>query len=311
MQIKKRTLKKLGLFFAFFVVSLVAVLSYFSLRERPYSYRGDTFSYASKREKPDFQMYLKSHNDSFDVYKLSYNSRNFLNYKTIIHCLLLMPKNSEDRKDSAKVPGIVLLPGGGITKEGELNHAIIMCKMGYAVLVIDQRGLGETGGYYLSFEDDYKVVQQGKEPVQHLSVYDALAGFDVLRSLREVDENNIAMAGLSMGGRYTIIAAAIDKRIKGVVTISAAGFHIPTGPGDKFTDFLVSCDPDHYISAISPRPVFMAHGSDDKKVALADAQLTFQLAGEPKGFFVAEGCGHGYCDSMETFLRDSFERIFS
>jgi fermentation-respiration switch protein FrsA (DUF1100 family) len=255
-------------------------------------------------------MDLKAHNDSFDVYKLSYKSRNFLNYQTIIHGLLLTPKDSQDRKDSAKVPGIVLLPGGGITKEGELNHAIIMCKMGYAVLVIDQRGLGETGGYYLSFEDDYKVVQQGKEPVQHLSVYDALAGFDVLRSLKEVDGNNVAMAGLSMGGRYAIIAAALDKRIKGVVTISAAGFHIPTGPGDKFRDFMVSCDLDHYIGAISPRPVFMAHGSDDKKVALADAQQTFQLAKEPKGFFIAEGCGHGYCDAMHQFLNQSLRTIF-
>ena len=33
----------------------------------------------------------------------------------------------------------------------------MIAKEGYAVLTIDQRGVGETGGYYLSFQDDYSV----------------------------------------------------------------------------------------------------------------------------------------------------------
>ena len=154
-------------------------------------------------------MSFNSTNGSLEIYNLAFQSRNFLNYTTKIYGLLFIPKSDKP------VPGLVLLPGGSVPKENEAGLARIIANLGYAVLTIDQRGIGQTGGYYLGFQDDYKVFASGNEPVQHLSVYDALASYDVLKQIKGVDKDNMAIAGESMGGRYAIIAAAIDKRLKG------------------------------------------------------------------------------------------------
>jgi hypothetical protein len=73
---------------------------------------------------------------------------------------------------------------------------------------------------------------------------------------------------------------------------------------------LISIDPDHYVDKISPRKVFMLHGNNDTMVSLDDAKKTFDIAKEPKKFFVADGCGHGYCNNMEDELREDLKKIF-
>jgi len=97
----------------------------------------------------------------------------------------------------------------------ELRLAKKIASFGYAVFTFDQRGVGETGGYYPNLEQDYKISLDGKEPIQHLSVYDALKAYDFLKRIKQVDKKNIVMAGESMGGRYAMIAAAQEKNVKG------------------------------------------------------------------------------------------------
>jgi len=200
-------------------------------------------------------------------------------------------------KSSSNVPGLVLLPGGSVTKESESILAEKIAKLGYAVLTIDQRGVGQTGGYYLWLDQDYNVFLNGNEPIQQLSVYDGLASTDILRDVEGIDKNNIAISGESMGGRYAIIAAAQDKRLKGALIISSAGFNFKK-TDEPYDSYLISVDPDHYIDKISPNKLFMLHGSNDSMINLGDAEQTFSLAKEPKRFFIAEGCSHGYCDKM-------------
>lgn len=300
MKIKKRTLK----FAAAIIILLITGYFAYSYFQQPvYQFKDSTLVYSQNRGQPDFTLNLKQKNETFDVYKVIYQSRPFLEQETKIYGLLFLPKMSE------KVPGLVLLPGGGVTKEAESNLAAKIASWGYAVLTIDQRGLGETGGSYLNFEQDYQVTAQGKEPVQHLSVYDALAAFDVLRKVKEIDQNNIALAGESMGGRYALIATAVDDRIKGFIGISTAGFHFKND-GSEYALYLTSIDPDHYASKISPRLFFMLHGTDDSMVAPENARITFNLAQEPKKFFLAEGCDHGYCQKMENELQNDLQTMF-
>jgi fermentation-respiration switch protein FrsA (DUF1100 family) len=226
-----------------------------------------------------------------------------MEYETYIYGLLAMPVAK------TKVPGIVLLPGGGVSKEGEFSRADIMAKLGYAVLVIDQRGIGQTAGYYLNMEQDYQVFSQGNEPIQHLSVFDALRSFDVLRDIDGIDKDNIAIVGESMGGRYAIIAAALDPRLKGVIGISTSGFDVKKD-NSPYNSYLLSIDPDHYVSKISPRKVFMLHATNDTVIPMQNAKYTFNLANEPKKFYIAEGCGHGYCDAMYNALKEDLFEMF-
>jgi hypothetical protein len=301
MRIKKRTLKIIGLLFVLAIVSLIVFVY---LNKSPYRFEKDFFSYSTHRPKPLYEMLLKSHNATFDIYSIKYRSRPFLDQETTIYALLLLPK------EGTSIPGLVLLPGGGITKEGELNHAAVIANLGYAVLVIDQRGLGQTLGTYLNPQQDYAYFTQGKEPIQHLSVYDALAAYDVLRSIKNIDKANIALAGLSMGGRYAIIAAALDKRIKGVIGIATSGFHVKEDMSVAFNSYALSIDPDHYVDRISPNYLFMFHGTNDKNIPIESARSTFDLAKEPKRFFVAQGCDHGYCDKMYGNLTSSLKEMF-
>jgi dienelactone hydrolase len=249
-----------------------------------------------KRPKPDYTMNLKEENNSIEIYSLNYKSKEFMDSPATIYGLLFLPK------DKTNVPGIILLPGGGVSKEDFKKRSMDLAQEGYAVLVIDQRGIGETGGDYPSYEQDYEIFTSGKEPIQHLGVYDALVAFDVLRDINNIDKNNIGIIGESMGGRYSVIAAALEKDIKGVIVISSSGFHAKDD-SKPYTAYLLSIDPDQYISKISPRPLMMLQGDNDSMINIKDAQQTFNLAKQPKRFFIAEGCGHGYCSKMEEEYR--------
>lgn len=211
-----------------------------------------------------------------------------------IHGLLLEPKKT------GKVAGVVLLPGAGVDKSSELPVARAIASLGYAVLTIDQRGTGETGGSLPPLEEDYRNYAEGSIAYWHLPVIDALVAADVLSTRQSVDPGNIILVGESYGGRVAMIAGAIDARMKGVVAISSAGLHY-RDVGDAGKDrFVRSVDPDNYVSLISPRKLTMIHSVRDTVVQPQSAAVTFDKAQSPKLFLMVNdtSCRHGYCDSM-------------
>ncbi|HZX45523.1 MAG TPA: alpha/beta hydrolase [Candidatus Nanoarchaeia archaeon] len=288
---KKRTFY---LVLAIVVLIIIAVIAYRAINQKEtYTFKVDKFSYTHRGKAKYTETFLNK-TGNISVYSVTFPSRNFLTYPITIYGLLFIP--------TGKKGGVVLLPGGGVSKEAESRLANILAEKGYAVLTIDQRGIGETGGYYLGFDDDYRVFLKGDEPIQHLSVYDALRAYDVLKEIYGKDE--IAMMGESMGGRYAMIAGAVEKRLKGVLVISSSGFHF-----DNSNPYLLSIDPDHYVSDIAPRPLVMLHGDNDSTVKIDDAKITYSLARQPKSFFIAPGCRHGYCGKMKETMLDGLKEI--
>jgi len=243
-EIKKKTLKKAVLVIFLFMIGIIV----FKNQPNPeiYSITGSVIAYSEERNTPNYQQVFSHTENAIDIFSVVYSTRPLLDQPLSIHGLLFIPQGKKN------IPGVVYLPAGGGTKEGRSPLAKRIAAEGYAVLVIDQRGIGDTGGRYLSFEDDHQLFSQGEEPVQHLSVYDALAATDVLRDIKEINQNQIVMIGESMGGRYALIATALDIRIRGVIGISTAGFHIPNNPDDPGNNFMRSIDADQYIRRISP-----------------------------------------------------------
>lgn len=285
---------------------LIIITAYFSIENKnknKYYFKDNLFSYSKNRGDPIYTLSFKEEKDNLKIYRVNFESRDFLDYKTKIYGLLIIPKNK------INAPCLILLPGGSVTKEAESTLGEKIANLGYVVLTFDQRGIGETGGYYLGLQDDYKIFSQGKEPIQHLSVYDALKAYDVLKKISNIDKNNIAIAGESMGGRYAIIAAALDKRLKGVIVISSSGFHIQN-ESMSYTPYLFSVDPDNYIDKISPNYVFMLHSLNDSMIPLKEAKITFDLAKEPKKFYEVKDCPHGYCEEMYEELKEDLRVIF-
>ena len=275
-----------------------------AIKESSNSWQVDSNGYLSyPLDRGDVLFNRKNYDETenLTISKIIYQSRN-----GNIYGLLVLPKFAADL-----LPGIVLLPGAGVSKESELRLAEKIAELNAAVLVIDQRGVGETDGTLPKIEDDYLTFLKGQEPYQHLMVYDALRAYDLLYSAPFIDPDRIMIAGESLGGRIAIIAAAIDNDIKGALAISSSGLDFEETNDTRVNEFLQSIDSDHYIGLITPRKIVMMHNKNDNIIPLDSAINSYQKGQQPKHFVLVNdtGCNHGYCDSMYDGLIEALDYI--
>ncbi|QBX55216.1 alpha/beta fold hydrolase [Nocardioides seonyuensis] len=110
------------------------------------------------------------------------------------------------------VPGsngsaLVLMHGAGSTRSAELDHASVLAAHGYAVLLFDARGHGESEGRGMDFG--------------WYGEADAEGAVDFLVEQPGVDPERIGLVGTSMGGEQAIGAAGADDRVAAVVAEGA------------------------------------------------------------------------------------------
>lgn len=289
---------------AFIIILVAALFLYFATRNisPKDGWQVDSrglLNYPEQRGKlENARALIIEDNETYTIEKTIFKSRD-----REIYGLLYMPKDTDN------VPGIIMLPAARAVKEGQDALARQMVKQGYAFLTIDQRSVGETGGIIPSMQDDFNSFVAGKEPVQHLFVYDALRAFDFLKTRGNVDASNILIGGESMGARFAVIAGAVDKNIKGVFVISSSGFgkQNTAAPQEKF---MASINPDMYIDKISPRKIVMFHSKSDNVVQFEQAMQTFSFALEPKEFIeMPSVCVHGQCGEMYGDLFRELEAL--
>ena len=108
---------------------------------------------------------------------------------------------------SGNEAAVVLLPGSGSTRTSVLDHAAVLARHGYGVLLFDPRGHGGSGGDAMEF---------GWFGEQDIS-----AAVDFLQQQPDIDPHRIGAVGLSLGGEEAIGALAADPRIRGVVAEGA------------------------------------------------------------------------------------------
>lgn len=278
-------LKKILLILAVILVSIFFLSR--SIQHKDYSV--DSFNYLSYPEghgRLVMESSLIESNSNYTVEKVIYDSKN-----QKIYGLLYVPKSND------KVPALVYLPAAGARKEALSNIVLGISSKGYAVLVIDQRGIGETGGKVPDFNEDYQQYQKGDEPVSFKIIYDALKAFDVLYNDKRVDNNKIIFTGESMGARTAIIASALEKRSRGAIVFSTSGFNAQ----DPFISII---DADNYVSSLNRFVLF--HSEHDSVIPFENAKLTFSKAKEPKKLILMpRPCDHGWCSVVESdFLEE-------
>lgn len=135
-------------------------------------------------------------------------------------------------KAEGKYPGLMIYPGGGYySRSMPLEHA----RHGYAALDINVHGqeidlhkdsYGPTD-YATAHDDicDYKNYQFRR-------IYaHAVQALNMLCSLDGVDKEKIAVCGGSQGGRLSVVAAALDERVK------AAAISIPHHGGEVYRNW--------------------------------------------------------------------------
>jgi dienelactone hydrolase len=289
--------------FILLIILIVAGILIFRPGRPSFDYESNKLVYPDQRSPPKYSMNKLSETENYTLYKVIYDSKPFLDQDAKIYSLLYLPKIS------GEIPGVLFLPGGGITKENE-PAAPAIANLGYAVLVIDQRGLGETGGFYPNYDQDRLLFIETGESIQHLGVYDAIRGLDTLRQIKTVDQDNLFVAGSSMGGRYAIITAQLYPNLKGAIILSSAGFHVEKMSGAVSKDpYFLSLDPDRYIENVSPIKIVMIHSTADEVINIRDAAATYILAKDPKSFHAVSNCSHGYCPDMLPIIKSELDKL--
>jgi len=247
-------------------------------------------SYPENRGKVDVKILKTVSGQDYILKTIAFPSKDF-----IVEGLLRIPVEGK------KVPGVVILPGATIPKEGTQTLAGIFSNLGYASIGIEQRNRGGVDMKY-----DYDLWKNKLEPVEHKMVFDALRAVDVLRQETSIDPEKIAIVGVSNGGRFAIIAAAIDPRISGVIGISTSGYDIESQVLEindaNLIKFYRSIDPDSYLRLIPPRKIVMLHAVNDSIIPIGLAWTTFNKSFEPKQFYSIASSTHGYSEDMKDDL---------
>ena len=202
----------------------------------------------------------------------------------------------------------MILPGATVPKEGTQGLAEIFAELGYASLGIEQRNRGG-----INFRYDFELFAQGLEPVEHKMVFDALRSVDVLRQDSRIDGDRIVILGESNGGRFAIVAGALDPQIKGVIGISTSGYdtenQIAGITDETAIRFYRSIDPETYLDKIPPRRFVMLHSVNDTIIPINLAENTFRKAQEPKEFYSVTTGTHGFSEGMREALESELREM--
>lgn len=138
----------------------------------------------------------------------------------------------KDRKESEKLPTIVLCHGWGGLKEHlnnvEAGYAPHFAAEGYITLTFDYRGWGESDSRLVVTGDMPKPDENGEVTVRATAVRELVAPFDQQQDIDAaisfiegepgVDRDRIGLWGSSFGGGHVVWRAAHDDRIKCIVS---------------------------------------------------------------------------------------------
>jgi len=200
--------------------------------------------------------------------------------------------------DPQSKKAILLVHGRTANRTEGMRYASSLVSAGYNVLAIDLR-----------------------HPRQHPDIIstmgfhekkDVIAAVDYLENVKAIE--SIGVFGFSMGAAASMIVMANDLRIKaGTFSGGYANsmdalseqakimYGLPRYPlipmVEKFFEWRGDLDideinPEKYISQISPRPVYIMHGTADQTVDFYHGEKLFKLAKEPKQFWRAENGKH-------------------
>ena len=104
---------------------------------------------------------------------------------------------------------VALLAGAGSTRDDELDHAAVLARNGYGVLLLDVRGHGGSSG---------EAMQLG-----WWGEVDVVPAIDHLAARPDVVDGRIGIVGMSMGAQQAVAAAGVDDRIRAVVAEGVVG----------------------------------------------------------------------------------------
>jgi dipeptidyl aminopeptidase/acylaminoacyl peptidase len=211
---------------------------------------------------------------------------------------------------------IVLVHGRTASRHEGMRYAKAIINAGYSVLAIDLRhprqeaNIISTMGYH--------------------EKKDLVAALDYLEQVKAFD--SIGVMGFSMGAAISMTVMAKDPRIKvgvfsggyansmDVLSEQAAVLYgLPRYPlmplVELFFEWRGGLDsdeinPEKYVGQISPRPIYIMHGTADPTVGFHHGERLFAAAKQPKEFWQAEGGLHTRLWQLDQDKAESSVLVF-
>jgi pimeloyl-ACP methyl ester carboxylesterase len=205
-----------------------------------------------------------------------------------------------DTPEGAKLPTVVWLHGYSYplgymwVYHNDLHPILALVRAGYAVLAFDQSGFGSRQSESGPFYDRYPHWSQMGRMVE-----DARAAIDVLEKDSLVDPQRIYLFGYSMGGAVGVYTAALDSRVKGLVSIcgftpmrsdtaargtgGVARYSHERGLIPRLGFFVghesqIPYDIPELLGAVAPRPVLVVQPQLDRDATPGDVKTAIEQA---------------------------------
>jgi fermentation-respiration switch protein FrsA (DUF1100 family) len=195
-------------------------------------------------------------------------------------------------------------PSGNPPEAGDGGYPVLaekICREGFAVVIFNFRGTGDSGGNL----DIQGWTRDLSAVVGHICSLDA------------VDKSHLYLVGFSAGAAASVYVASRDGRVSGVAACACpADFSLLEERGDprsivehyrsigaiRDDDFPSSARawregfgpvaPVDHVGGIAPRPLLLIHGSHDETVPVGHACRMYRAAGEPKQLVILDGAAH-------------------
>jgi len=247
-----------------------------------------------------------------EIKPIFYDGVDYQGKPTRIFAWLGIPKGG-----GSKVPGIVLVHGGGGTAFRDWVQ--IWVNRGYAAIAMDLGGeipAGVAGPVAEKLPNKYmpmaKPFANGKfepmdVPLADTWFYHAVAavtrGQSVLAGQPKVDPNKIGLTGSSWGGVLTILGMGVDKRFKFAAPVYGCGFlgensswlfrvmqTMAPGQAEKWVE---DWDPGQYVGR-QTTPVLFLNGTNDLHFRPDSWAKTYQAAKGSVTLCLRVNWGHGH-----------------
>jgi dienelactone hydrolase len=214
-----------------------------------------------------------------------------------------------DAPAGAKVPGMVLVHGGGGTAFAEWVR--LWTGRGYAAIAMDTCGcvpkgsygnwerapLGGPAGWGGWGQTDWPREDQWT----YHAVADILLAHSLLRSLPEVDPDRIGLTGISWGGYLVSIVAGVDPRLRFVVPVYGCGYTLDTtfagsvtGLGEeRAARWMRWWDPSVYLKDAA-MPMLWVTGSNDFAFTFPALQKSYRTPKGPQTLCIRLRMPHGH-----------------
>ena len=186
-----------------------------------------------------------------------------------------------------------------------------MPERGFNVFIFDYRGYGASGG----------------EPSLEGAQIDIEAAVQTLLARTDIDRDRIVMYGQSLGGAlaaYYVAHSQHRDRLRALVLESTFSDYVDI-VREKFADHWFSWpfqwlpqltvddrfSPLPAMASISPLPLLVLHGDQDRIVPMHHGKRLYEAALEPKQLWIVPGAGHiqtmrnpGERDRLVAYLRE-------